>query len=423
MYLDEFHCVVVGNEPAGLWLLRRLAGATDESGKPLQCAWIRMTPDPQAIPIPTCAAPEFGISLTGPWHAELVTRRRNLEWKPDAIQAAFPGLPKALWEKPVSGPGFLARPGALGAHRKALEKHPELLSFASGIWKALGRTPHLQPEVLLWSSLLATELGLWTPTDGLGENLTVIRASEWENPLEETKSAPQGSLSLKFRDLKPIVARHWVLNLPFRSFRRLSAKSDGLSRWLTTDAEVGANRALYRFRIKAEGTAIPAAVPPMAVAFDAEVIPDWDTELWPFRVDRDGETAWIELTASAPPGVPLDAVLDRFRDGMRSLGRLFPFLESSVQSFSAPLSLDSCYDEEARAGVAQALEDQSIELYANTSLHAVTRHKSLTALFPSLHCGLPYPLGPLSVARRVATEILGKPKAREAASAAPAPPT
>lgn len=413
MYLDEFHCVVVGNEPAGLWLLSRLAGATNEEGKPLNCAWIRLASDPQTIAVPTLAASEFGLALGAPWHAELVTRRRNLEWKPEAIQAAFPGLPDGLWEKPAPGSGFAVKPGTFNSHRKALQKHPELLGFASGLWKALGRTPYLQPEVLLWSTLLATEMALWNPLEKLPENLTVIRATDLENPLEEAKSVDKGALSLKFREMKPIVARHWVLNLPFQAFGRLSAQSDGLTKWLTTNEEVAANRSLYRFRVKTSASSIPTAVPALVVAFDAEVIPDWDTELWPFHVERSGDTATLELLASAPPGVPLDAVLERFRGGMKSLGRLFPFMPGSVQGFSAPLSLESCYDDEARTAVSASLELDSIELYAHTSLHTATRHKSLTALFPSVHCGLPYPLGPLTAAKRIASDILGKPKKTE----------
>ncbi len=414
MYLDEFHCVVVGNEPAGLWLLKRLAGATDETGKPLHCAWVRLPTPSEPVAIPTVATAEFGIELKDAWHAELVTKRRNLEWRPEAIQAAFPGLSETLWEKPVAGTGFSVRPGRLGAHRKAIERHPDLLSFATGMWKALGRTPHLQPDVLLWSTLLATELATWTPTDGLPGNLSIIEACERDNPLEEAKSGERGALSLKFRNMKPIVARHWVLNLPFQAFARLSSQSDALSKWLTTNAEAAANRTLYRFRFKAAEAAVSLAAPPLVVAFDAEVIPDWDTELWPFRVERAGGIATVELTASAPTGVPLDAVLERFRGGMKSLGRLFPFLPTSVQSFSVPLSLDSCYDEAARFSVSRQLEQESIELYANTSLHTVTRHKSLTALFPSVHCGLPYPLGPLTAAKRVVADILGKPKKKEA---------
>ncbi len=421
MYLDEFHCVVVGAEPAGLWLLKRLAGATDENGKPLQCAWIRHEAAPLVTPIATIAAKEFGLTVGEPWHAELVTRRRNLVWKQSAIETAFPGLPDSLWERP--GPGFaLARPGALSAHRKALEKHPELLGFASGLWKALGRTPQLQPEVVLWSTLLATELALWDPGAEVPEGVTVIEASEFANPLEEVKSVSQGSLSLKFKEMKPIVAKHWVLNLPFHSFSRLSAQSDGLSRLLTTEFEVAANRTLYRFQLEAAGSAVPLAVPPLAVAFDAETIPDWDTEIWPFRLDRYDDTVLLELVASAPPGVPLDAVLERFRGGMRSLGRLFPFLPGAVRAFSAPLSLESCYDEAARNAVSLSLEQSSIELYAHTSLHTATRHKSLSALFPSVYCSLPYPLGPLVAAQRLVPELLGKPKKKVEAPAEASPP-
>ncbi len=421
MYLDEFHCVVVGNEPAGLWLLKRLAGATGEDGKPIKCAWLRLSGDPQAIAIPAFAATEFDIPLASLWHPELVTRRRNLEWSQRSIQAAFAGLPEILWEKPVAGSGFSMRPGALQAHRKALEKHPELLGFASGIWKALGRTPQLQPEALLWSALLATDLGLWNPTDTLPDCVSQLEANERENPLEEAKSLAAGGLSLKFQGLTPIVSRHWVLNLPYRAFALLSSQSDALSKWLTADEKAGAHRSLYHFQVKAAGLVVPLAVPPLVVAFDAEVIPDWDTEIWPFRVVRANHSVTLEVTASAPPGVPLDAILDRFRGAMKTLTRLFPFLPGSVQSFSAPLSLESCYDQPARDSVAQSLDEDSIELYANTSLHTVTRHKSLTALFPSVQCGLPYPLGPLAAARRIALDILGKPKKNRRPD--PAPPS
>lgn len=414
MYLDEFHCVVVGNEPAGLWLLKRLAGAMGENGKPLPCAWIRLAGPRAPVPFPTAAAAELGIELGTPWHAELVTRRRNLVWSRAGLQAAFPGLPEDLWEKK---PSALAAPrgGGLNAHRKALQKHPELLGFATGLWKALGRTPQLQPEMLLWSALTALEMGTWSPEAALPDTVTIVDGSEWENPLEELKTVSNGALSLKFRDLKPIVARHWVLNTPYGSFRRLSSESDALKKLLTTEEEVGANRALYRLRIEAESRAVPPIVPPLAISFDADSIPDWDTEVWPFfhSPGVNGGT-FLDLIASAPPGAPpgapLEAVLDRFRTGLKGLNRLFPFLPHSIRTLSVPLNVETCSDDESRSAVAQYLEQTAVELYANTSLHTATRHKSLTVLFPSLHCGLPYPLGPLSAARRLASDIIGKPK-------------
>jgi hypothetical protein len=413
VYLDEFHCVVVGNEPAGLWLLKRLSGAVGEDGKPLQCAWLRLSTPLRSFAFPTAAASEFGLTFTDVWHAELVTRRRNLEWRTEALRTAFPQAPHSIWEKPAQGSVLGVKGGQLSAHRKALEKHPELLGFAGGLWKGLGRTPYLQPEVMLWSTLLATELSTWRPDQEVPENVVVLEASEWDNPLEELKALTQGALSLKFRDLKPIVARHWVLNLPFQSFARLSSQSDALSKLLTTEREVGANRSLYRLEIQAEPNAVPGAVPPLAVAFDAESIPDWDTEVWPFETKRaDGTT--LELIASAPPGAPVEAVLDRFRAGLGRLNRLFPFLAEKLRAYSVPLWLESCHGEEARAQAERSLEENATELYAHTSLHTATRHKSLTALFPSLHCGVPYPLGPLSAARRVASDILGKPKAKDA---------
>lgn len=419
MYLDEFHCVIWGNEPAGLWLLARLAAGVGEDGKPPAVAWLRTGPPSRPIPIPISAAAGFGIETGKTWHLEVVTPRHNLEWRRATIEAAFPGLPDALWQQAtLTAP----RPKDLSVEARALQKHPELLAYAMGVWKALGRTPELRPEVMLWSSLLATELGTWDPAAGLPPNVAVIDADTETNELEEVKMVAQGALSLKFRDLKPIVARRWVVNSPYRVFRRMSRATDALVRFLTTLEGSDGHRSLYRLDVEAERAAVPFPVPPTTVAFDTELIPDWDTEIWPFDLKRTEDGACLGLLASAPPSAPLDAVLDRFRSGLRRLNRLFPFLSGSLRSLSSPLSLETCYDDESRSAAAAALERDAIELYAQTSLHTTTRHKSLSVLFPSLHCALPYPVGPLTAARPLVSEILGKPKARADATAAP-PPT
>lgn len=164
MGFEEFQAVILGDEPAGLWLARRLQqlDAQRPAGTaPMRIAWISFSDSPERVCVPRAAALPFGLSVGDPWSPELVTPRRSLPWEESSLTHLYPDWPaRCLDPNPIQSL-FEPRSQQLAVSRHLLRAHPELLSYASGLWKFLGRTSHLQPEMLVLGSLLATELTWW----------------------------------------------------------------------------------------------------------------------------------------------------------------------------------------------------------------------------------------------------------------------
>lgn len=90
MALDEFQCVVLGDEPAGLWILRRLRELAPEA----RLGWVSYEQIPPPVCVPVSLARPFRLKELGPsWSAEIVTPSRTLPWSAEALRAAFPELP------------------------------------------------------------------------------------------------------------------------------------------------------------------------------------------------------------------------------------------------------------------------------------------------------------------------------------------
>lgn len=400
--------MVVGNEPAGLWLLSRFAKALGPEAARRELAWIRF-PRASVVCTPTFLPEYSSSSVAGrPWHVELVAPEGNLVWEPDSIAKRFPELPSTFCRSIIDSFSGSPQISHLETIRKAIRLHPELLGLSSAVWKFIGRTKSLQPEMLVWGALLCTELAWWDPSTTVSGQVTEFCASEWENTLEEVKSLKRGSLFVKFRDQPAIVGRKWILNLPYRSFIRLSGSHPGLIKLLSFEEDLRAKLTLYRFCLEAEATVIPNTLMPVTVLLDTDVVPEWDTEIWPFTVEDRGATKRVELFASAPTITSVNAIVNRFVGGLKRLCQLFPFLSGSINHLYPPLCLESCFTQKDRIIAGRNLEQNSVELYDHTSFLTQTRHPGMLTLFPFLHCHLPYPVGPVLAARRMPEDIFGK---------------
>lgn len=404
MPLNEFHCVVLGDQPAGLWLLHRLHGAFGNGPIRPAFGWVSFTGKVPRVAVPVPLAEGFGLPTSPRWHFELVTPQRNLMWKREALEVAFPEL-QPFFDAP---PTLTPTSGQLATVGRALRAHPELLALAHGVWKYVGRTHFAQPENLVWGALRCAEMVWWRPDENLPETVTRLDADSWDHPIEEIIKLKPGGLSLQFRGMNPVVSKRWVTNLGEQPLRRICSEHKELSDWVGLDGELQGGDCLYSLRVETDDGCIPAGVPPVSILFDTECMPEWDTEMWPLEIERDERGTHLRLLVSAPRHTSLDTLLGRFRQGMQRLNRVFPFLAFAKLRYRHPLNMETCFDDTQRFWAVRGLESDCVELYDRTSLLTQSRHGAITLLGPHLQCNLPYPMGPLSAAQRLMTEWTGR---------------
>ncbi len=417
MSLEEFQLAVLGDEPAGLWLLQKYEQAMGKQGLPTRTAWAALAGEPPPCVLPTAFREPFGITTETPWSPEIVTPARNLSWDKRSIGAAFPKL--GLSPKPKH-----AKVRELSSHaiREAVRAHPELLGFCAGVWKFVGRTPHLHLENLVRGALIGTELAYWHPAQAVPESTHRLTLG-MDSAIEEVECLSNGAISLKFRNQAPIVSRRWVLNLNVHQLVRMTAASPEFQKLVSVATGMESRNALYAFSLLVEKDGIPCPVRPLTFYFDTDSMADTDTEVWPFQVfprgggperhlegDKRPPQKELVLWASAPAEASLEAVLDRFRAGMTRLHHLFPFLPSQLVAQSLPLEMESCSSVSSRAAALDRLEASRLEVYRMASFQTATRQPGLSVMLPFLNCHLPYPLGTLQAAQRLLAEIVPKPK-------------
>jgi hypothetical protein len=395
---QAFTTVVVGDEPAGLWLMRQLYDVGIPGGKPT-LGWVRLEVPRLPVCFPASFAKPFGISGSDTWYPEVLTPHHRLSWDPKTLSELFPELPPA------------SRP-SLAMIRKTIRRRPEILAYAAGIWRVLGRTERLNPEGLVLGALHCAGLLWWDVAGDVPAGVQRIGVIDNRNPIESMKREGTG-WAMKFRQWdEPIVAERWVFNLPLHQLRWMCRQSPELVRALRMDVSVRAPHSLFGLRVRGEKGGIPFMVRPLTIAFDTDEIPDLMHEVWPI-VRRDTEqghelTVWVSgFTEPA-----LEATLSNFRMGMQRLNQLFPFLGRSLLQIGLPLDVDTCFSDEHRADVLDTLETGMIEYFQISRLHAQTGHRAVHALLPYIQCHLPYPLGPLFTARKLLEEWAGKKRLR-----------
>jgi hypothetical protein len=402
MSFKEFDCIVVGNEPGGLWLLEALA---DFPGQPFRVAWIRDENRPTPVALPAAMAKKFAVSLSSTWSPELILPGRVVPWSKASVESLFPELDLAELELlGLKNPNRAAQ-----AIRRVLRLHPELLSMAEAIWKWGGRSPGTSVEMRILGALQFLETGWWDPLCQVPEEISVWQTSSATNPIEEIKGARRGTTLVCFRGLEPIASRCIVLNLPGgRLARYLRLLSE--DRWPVDPDSTRVKTRLYRLNLTLEPHSLPAAIAPLCVVLDTDEIPDPQTEMWPVTFSPDGDVAEITAWATAPKDFVLEDVAHRLRLAMQRLNRLFPLLSSVLRQVDGPLDMDSCHDDQLRERAIRELDESAIETYESTLLNIGTRWKKVFYLGPNVNSHFPYPTGPLIGAQKVLDDLMLKRK-------------
>lgn len=416
MSSKEFDCVVVGNEPGGLWLLEALA---DFPGQPFKVAWIRDENRPSPVALPEAMANQFAVPLSSTWSPELVLPGRVFEWSRESIETHFPELNLAQVEQIAVKSPYRATQ----IIRRALRLRPELLSMAEAIWKWGGRSPGTSVEMRVLGALQFLKTGWWDPLCQIPEEISVWQTSAATNPIEEIKGARRGTTLLRFRGLEPIASRCIVLNLPGgRLARYLRLLSE--DRWPIDPESTQIKTRLYRLALTLDPGAFSPSIAPLCVFVDSDEIPDPENEMWPVIFSSGAEVAEITAWATAPKDFVLEDIAGRLRGAMQRLNRLFPLLSSVVRQVDGPLDMDSCHDEQLRERAIRELEESAIETYQSTLLNTATRWKKVFYLGPNVNSHFPYPAGPLIGAQKVLDDLMAKRKrgvVRKASDPLPAP--
>ena len=417
---STYSCVVVGDEPAGLWLLRRLLEIVAASGDPtpFPVAWLRLGDSADRLAVPAAVASEFALpadSLSSHWSAEIVDPRRSFSWDEASLRHEFPELPRQSESDALK---ILLAPTSrhLNSLRQAIRLRPELLTYSAGLMKALSRSESVSPETAVLGAMAATTLVWWEPQRTVPAAVTRLESGD----ARVTKAS--GGLTLELSDGRRITSPRWILNCTHGALHRFTKDATEFHRVTGIDPlyDARGHSSLYPMSVRAEREAIGVAVRPLSLLFDTPDIADPDTEVWPLERPRPGEGELV-LWVTAPCDPSLEVVQERARRGMGRLNRIFPFLSRALQSISLPLSTDSCHSDDARGQAIAWLEKESIERYAMTLLHTGTRTRHVSMLFPNLFCHLPYPLGPLQAARGMAEEIVGKRRRPKVDTKNPAP--
>jgi hypothetical protein len=410
---QQYDLIVVGNEPAGLWLMRRwLMAAKSAHLLTPRLLWIRLGKcEPVAIPTPIARA--FGIEGSSPWSAQIVTPQRTLSWDPATIQELFPHLPRDLKNRFSKG-DWAPRSQEKASLHYTLRAQPELLTWATGLWRAVGRAENVSAETAVWAALLAHSFVWWNAEEALStkkiEKITIDPSKKpGETPLQ--LSFPRGGPPIVAeifqlgQQLRKVSAKKWLWNSTWRQMQ-----------WLTTaDEQATAATSFpvsrfveFPFEVLADTEGVRSGTSPLTLYFDTEEIPEERSEIWPiFLYDEDSKKK-LQVQVSCNYSLSLETVAEQSREALKRLRTLFPMLLRHERSVFPPLAVETCLCEESRMKTLQSLEWSSRETFRYSRIDTRTKVKNLFALSPSYRCFLPYPLGPLQGAKEMLREWIGR---------------
>jgi hypothetical protein len=406
--LEDFHCVVVGNEPAGLWLLSALDKSLREVGEVPRLAWVSLDTPLAQHAFPTSLSPFFGISPNAPWSCEIITPQETFSWSAKELKNRYGDFLPSVENSMESflTPSAKDRMGI----KDCIRRHPELVGLAQSLWTFLGRSTRLNVETLAHFSRFFVHLHWWTPEKDLPPSVQRIRLSPTDNLVEKISRKGAQAVAIDFLGLGAIEAQHWVFNLGVRAARVLSARSESFRSTLGTPAEMAKMRGLYPFTLRVETEAVPASAAPLNFLLDTCTIPDPATEVWPVTLGASADLRELTVWAESGAATSIEACLDGFQKAIRRLNHLFPFLALRTVQTPFSLGMDSCSSDAERKRVTELLLSTSHEIYPLTTSATQTRLHRVHSLSPQLGCHLPYPLGPLIKAKGLQREILRRKK-------------
>lgn len=416
--------LVIGNEPAGLWLLREFEKiyptrnlSKRNSKQPIrttpQLGWLKTETELSPFFLSRPIAEAFNISATSFVSPEIALPKSRLKWSLDRIIQDFPAISAQLVQNLAKNLASLKAEDCRTI-QKALALHPELLTYAQALWKQLGRCRQMTPENMIWAALCSTELSYETALDLVEP---ILSLQTWEIPLraraliiEEVKGQEAGSKTKHFQCTLPtgekILTQNLVFNLPLKQLFGLSNPS-----WretLFSDLDLLSPLSHYPIFLEFSQFRLPQNISPLTLFLDQDVLPEPDREIWPMINSGDSQAQKITLWITNRTQFSLESISEHFKFALKRFQAQFPEALKKLINQSVPLGLESCYCEEHRKNLIEMLESSSRELYSHSLLQVKTRKVGVYSLLPALRCFLPYPLGPLTGAREILNDLFDK---------------
>lgn len=420
-HAQDYDLVVVGDEPAGLWLLHHYTQSMQEHGGPGSLAWISLESEQRPRSIPARIGTAFDLQISESWNLEILSPQQNLIWHPDVLRKRFKDLPEGTGDR-VDKSGKDKKKSALeelqtwdkawlADMRRALVKNPELFSLSQAVWKWMGRSLPTVSEAQFANTLRFHDFAYWDPSAMIPKDVSRISLSTGLHPVDEFKTPRGGPTLVSFRGYGSVSAKRWVWNLPWKQLSALCRRSPGLFQLLNPALhDASGAEALYGLRIQADAPAVPVPMRPVSIYMEDWQIPDPQTEMWPVQLFSFGQTKELVLWAGAPAEVSLEATQVAFRAALKRLYRLLPFLPSMTKAMSVALDSECSFHEQTRAAWFERLYETRIELYRGSVGNVGARHSAFTLLIPAIDCHLPYPLGTLMAAKNLVREWVPKKK-------------
>lgn len=409
--------MVVGDEPAGLWLLARLAEARPFGDAPL--LWISFA-EPEPLAVPFFWGPRWGISVDGPWSAEFRTPKRAFRWSDRAVRERFPTVPSTVeLKRPEDRTAGLV--GGLGreverAARALVAESTDFALVAKMVARASFRARRPSPERAGMAALLWTELAWWRPAAAVPD---AVQRWEFDHFPTVTAHARTGEQHrLRVSSDTELETRLLVLNANERLLQRFFGPVGGLEKLLGYAApEAPIALAPVHFEVS-RGT-VPSALSPLVVVAETETFPDEDREIWTMSANERMTSLRVDVATS--PLVTDGTVLDVTKRALSRMRDVFPSFDRSVKSMRPLAPSETCDDPTVLVGRQDAFEASLAGRYEQAAFRREGTVAGIEPLLPSFRCDLPYPLGTLLGAQEVLEKISERKRRRTSETTARPP--
>lgn len=415
----QFDLVVLGNEPAGLWLIREFEKIypKETSLKQLErsradLGWIKIDHPIPNLSLAKPTAFHFGIENQNLFSFEMASANQLFKWTPEKLFSSYAKLPRSL-EKRIYDSTLPPNSKERQTLQEALKYHPELLTYAQAVWKQIGRSRKVTPEMMLWGALQSLQIFQWDPQTLISQckNLHTFKLSktDYVASLEQIPNpSAKGNLhKIGLSTGQSIITKTLVINTTLKQLRQIQ-RSETLVSWLSIPDNILSKFCHYPIRIEFEDYTLPRSIKPVTFFLDEEILPEPDLEIWPMTLMKQESHPLVTLWATDRTEFSYEGICKSFGKAINRFHKHFPDALKKLKTLSVPIGLESCYSDADRGAAIREIESSGTELYDLSLLHVRTRKKGLYSLLPALRCTLPYPLGTLSGAQEILNELFSR---------------
>jgi hypothetical protein len=407
----KYDCIIIGDEPSGVWFANQYDKQLRQAGIVPQIAWISgpHAASQTSLLIPTLFEKALDIerdSTKNPsFSIQLVTENKVVDWNESYLETFYPSLLAPLKEKEFSQKeddlsALLTIPDKSELLKITRSSLPVLL-WASALWKLVGRSVPLRSETLLHFSRFYARCFWWNAQSQVSPHIERFSVSSWRQGLKKVARE-----EWEIEGLGTLRSPLWIINLPLSSFIDFTKPVASKFNSSQYQSQACAPFNLYPLNLTTKPGIIPSAVSPACVFLDNDSIADWHTEIWPFECHASDTETKIGLWTTGPRELDLDTILAGLQEGMARLNRKFAYLPWGIQSQEFSLSMESCSSEESREQTLQRLEIQKREIYQMTTSITQSYQTGCVQWTSNINCHLPYPFGTLIEAKKLLKKLV-----------------